>query len=101
MESKVSYSRHLDLHSGVGFLTAFQALRRVVATGLLWLGLPCCSYVWLSRATTRRCRLRPRGSKKFRKVRQANRLVRRVCYLLLDRFHDETLFPEKGIGKVS
>ena len=34
MESKVSYSRHMDLHSGMGFLTAFQALRRGASYGL-------------------------------------------------------------------
>ena len=99
MESKVSYSRHMDLHSGMGFLTAFQALRRVVMGGLIWLGLPCCSYIWLSRGTTRRCRLRPRGCKKLRKVRMANRLVRRVCYMLPGRFHDQTRFPKKAMGR--
>ena len=49
----------------------------------MWLGLPCSSYIWISRGTTWRCRLRPKGSKRFPGVRKANKLVRRVCYLLL------------------
>ena len=81
--TKVSYSRHLDLLSAIGLLAAFQAARRLVKGGCVWLGLPCSSFVWMSRGSTFRCRIRPRGNKKVSSVRRANRLVRRVCYLLL------------------
>lgn len=81
--AKVSYSRHHDILAGIGFVLAIQALRRVVEYGTVWLGVPCSSWVWLSRATTRRCKLRPRGNKKYQQVKLANKLVRRVCYLLL------------------
>ena len=47
-----------------------------------WIGLPCSSWIWMSRGTTRRSRLRVRGCRRLSKVRAANRMVRRVCYLL-------------------
>lgn len=78
----VTYSRHQDLLESVGFLSALQSLRRVIQGGLLWLGIPCSSWIWLARSTTRRCRIRPKGSKKFQKVRKHNRLVRRLCFML-------------------
>ena len=83
---QATYSRHLDLLSAIGLLAAFQASRRIIRGGFVWLGLPCSSFVWLSRGSTRRCRLRPKGSKKLRRVRMANRLTRRVCYLWLGCF---------------
>ena len=58
--------------------------------GHLWLGCPCSSWVWLSRHSTKRNRLRPRGRKTLKSVKMANRLVRRVCYLFLG-FHREFL----------
>ena len=67
----------------IGFLTALQAVRKLIQQGLLWIGMPCSSWIWMSRGTTRRCGLRPRRSKKIRCVRSHNRLVRRVCYLFL------------------
>lgn len=73
----------MDLGLTLGLLSAFQACRRLIVGGLLWLGCPCSSWVWVSRGSTRRCRLRPKGDTKVRSVKQANRLVRRLCYLLL------------------
>lgn len=51
--------------------------------GHLWCGAPCSSFVWISRGSTRRCRLRPGGSKRIASVRAANKLVRRFCYACL------------------
>ncbi|CAL1163573.1 unnamed protein product, partial [Cladocopium goreaui] len=39
------------------------------------------TWVWLSRSTTGRSRTRVRGNRHFKKVRRANRLIRRVQYL--------------------
>lgn len=83
MTSEVRYSRHMDLASAVGFLVAFQACRRLVRNGLLYLGTPCSQWIWLSRGSTGRCRLRPGGDKKIPSVRATNRLVRRLCFLFL------------------
>ncbi len=73
----------MDLGIALGLLSAFQACRRLIKGSLLWLGCPCSSWVWVSRGSTRRCRLRPAGDTKVRSVKQASRLVRRLCYLLL------------------
>jgi len=80
-KSKVRYSRHMDIGTAVGFLATFEAVRRLVKGGLLWLGAPCSSWVWISRGSTQRCRIRPQGSRKVASVLRMNRLVRRLCYL--------------------
>ena len=77
------YSRYHDLLSAIGWLSALQALRRLIPSAIVWLGVPCSQFVWISRGSTGRSRLRPRGSKKLKSVRRTNRLVRRVCYLFL------------------
>ena len=74
----------MDLQSSTGLLGAIQAARRIVRGGLLWIGIPCASCVWMSRGSARRSGLNPRGGKRrFKKVRVTNRLVRRVCHLFL------------------
>ena len=81
---KVSYSRHQDLLTACGFLAALQACRRLARGSTVWLGVPRAQWIWLSRGTTKRCHLRPKGSKRrYKAVRLANRLVRRVCFLFL------------------
>ena len=81
--AKVRYSRHYNLATGIGLLVALQAIRRVVKGGAVWLAAPCSQWVWLSRGSTYRSRLRVGGNKRIPKVKLANRLVRRLCYLLL------------------
>lgn len=81
--AKVRYSRHYNLGSGIGLLIALQAIRRVIKGGAVWLAAPCSQWVWLSRGSTYRCRLRVGGDKRLPKVKLANRLVRRLCYLSL------------------
>ena len=46
-------------------------------------GPPCSSWVWLSRGSTKRCRLRPQGSKLHAGVKRSNKLARRLLYLKL------------------
>lgn len=69
--------------SAVGWLAAMQACRRMVAGSLVWLGIPCSSWIWISRGSTFRCRVRPRGSRRISKVKRANKLIRRVCFMFL------------------
>ena len=73
----------MDLLKGIGLVAAIQACRRLVKGATLWLGCPCSQWVWISRGSTGRSRLRPSGSKKLPSVKAANRLVRRLCYLYL------------------
>ena len=92
---EVAYSRHMDLQSSTGLLGAIQAARRIVRGGLLWIGIPCASWVWMSRGSTKRSQLNPRGGKgRFKNVRATNRLVRRVCHLFLANA-DSKRWPER------
>ena len=49
----------------------------------LWAGAPCSSFIWMSRGSTKRSRLVVKGCKRHRSVKQANKFVRRLCYLPL------------------
>ena len=75
-------SRHLDWLSTLGFLITLQGLRHMARGGLAWFAPPCSSWIWLSRGSTRRSALNPRGARRYRKVREANKLCRRLIYLL-------------------
>lgn len=76
------FSKHLDVESGVGFMSALQGLRSLAVGGLCWLAVPCSSWVFMSRGTTGRSRLTVRGRRRYQKVRSANRIARRTCYLV-------------------
>ena len=76
------FSKHLDIESGVGFMAALQGLRSLAVGGLCWLAVPCSSWLFMSRHTTGRSRLTVRGRRRYQKVRSANRVARRVCYLI-------------------
>ena len=64
-------------------VTLSRASTTFYLEGHVWVGAPCSSWIWLSRGSTRRCQLRPRGNKAIRSVKKANRLVRRICYMHL------------------
>ena len=83
IEAKVAYSRHHDLMSGIGFMILLNLARRLRPHSLLWLGVPCSTWIWVSRGSTKRCRLKVRGSKHAPSVRTANRMIRRLAYVLL------------------
>lgn len=59
------------------FLFCLQAGAHVIG------GPPCSSWIWLSRGSTKRCRLRPQGSKRHPGVKKSNKLARRLLYLNL------------------
>lgn len=79
---EVTYSRHMDLMTAMGWLSALQAVRRLRPQGLLWAGCPCSTWIWMSRGSTGRSRLRVQGHKKTATA-SANKMVRRLCYLIL------------------
>ena len=57
----------------------------------LRIGAPCSTWIWISRGSTFRSHLRPRGNKRRSKaVRMANRMVRRICCLKLGCMLDAT-----------
>ena len=81
---EVCLSRHRDFMTAFGFYLVMQCVRRLATHSHMWVGVPCSTWVWMSRGSTRRCRLRARGSKKVRCVKVANTFIRRLCYGLLD-----------------
>ena len=80
---QVCLSRHHDFMLAIGFVLVMQCVRRLGLHSHMWIGVPCSTWVWMSRGSTRRCRLRVRGSKKVRCVRAANKFIRRLCYASL------------------
>ena len=79
-------SRHHDLLTALGWIAALQCLRRLVRGGCLFIGIPCNQWIWLSRGSTFRNRLKPKGCKRIASVKKGPRptnLVRRICYLSL------------------
>lgn len=81
MARDILFTRAHNLLSTLGIVVALQTLRSLVKGGLYWAAPPCSSWVWLSRSSTGRTRLRPGGQRHRLKVRQANKLARRVCYI--------------------
>lgn len=75
-------SRFHDILTPAGFLVILAGLRKMLPGGLYWCAPPCSSWVFLARGSTRRSRLRPQGKRKYASVRRANRICRRLVYLL-------------------
>ena len=76
------FSRNLDVLKGVGFMAAIAGLRSLCEGGLSWIGVPCSSWIFLSRGSTKRSRLNVRGKRAYKSVRDANRIARRVMYMV-------------------
>lgn len=72
----------MDLMSAVGWLAVLNAARKLRPGALLWAGCPCSTWIWMSRGSTGRSRLRPGGHAR-KATLQANRMIRRLCYMLL------------------
>ena len=66
--------------SDQGYLLAVQLVRRCMVGAVLWLGVPCATWIWLSRSSTGRRKHCPLGNSPS--AEKANVLVSRVCTLL-------------------
>ena len=78
---KVSFSRKYDILRNLGFITILYGLTGLVAGGLWWAAPPCASWVFMSRGTTQRSVVNPCGNRSL-KVKLANRICRRLIYLI-------------------
>ena len=104
----MAYSRKYDITTAFGMLLLIYQARRLRTYGCAWYGIPCSSWVFMrftwkyessmdvpsytyfgssfdcprSRGTSRRSRFRVRGEGKFRSVREANKIARRISYML-------------------
>ncbi|CAL1165178.1 unnamed protein product [Cladocopium goreaui] len=78
----VSYSRKMDLTTQFGFILAVNYVRHLIRGGVAWFAMPCNSWVFMSRGSTKRCLLRVKGATHLKSTALGNRLARRLCYLL-------------------
>lgn len=71
----------MDITTDGGFMLALQLVLRVKKGGLLWLGVPCCSFIWLARGSTGRSREVPCGDESQHCTRVGNLIAARACLL--------------------
>lgn len=72
-----------DMDSTLGFLLAILYTLRVKPKGLLFLGVPCCSFSWVSSSKHRRTLERPWGDTQHSFVVQGNKLCARSVLVAL------------------
>ncbi|CAK9097924.1 Uncharacterized protein SCF082_LOCUS45928 [Durusdinium trenchii] len=72
----------MDITTAFGMLLLFIQARRLRVGGCAWYGIPCNSWIFMSRGTTRRSWFRARGETRYKSVRVGNKIARRVSYLL-------------------
>jgi hypothetical protein len=71
-----------DIDTEAGFLKLVLMILRVVPQGLVWFGVPCCSWIWMCRSVSRRTKADPAGNTDNRWVQMHNRIADRVSSLL-------------------
>jgi hypothetical protein len=71
-----------DIDTEAGFLKLILMILRVVPHGLVWFGVPCCSWMWFNRRVTQRSIADPAGDTSNSWVRMHNRIADRVSSLL-------------------
>jgi hypothetical protein len=72
-----------DLMSVHGLIAAVWMMLRVVPNGLLWGGVPCSSYIFISSATCQRKKGSRTGNVAVTSVRMGNVLCSRFCLLAM------------------
>ncbi len=72
----------MNLLTVVGFANAVSMCLRLQRGAVCWLGVPCSSFVFLSRGHTRRTQKKPLGNVARRDVAPANALAECVAFLI-------------------
>ncbi len=72
----------MNLLTVEGFANALSSCLRLQRGAVCWLGVPCSSFVFLSRGHTRRTQTNPLGNVARRDVASANAIAARVAFLL-------------------
>ena len=70
-----------DMLTIAGFVNAIALILRLQPGGLVWFGIVCSSWVWLSRGSTRRSIVNPSGNTARSCVRMGNVMTSRVMLL--------------------
>lgn len=78
-------NRHSEqnLESTVGFFCAMQQTLRIKKKGLLFLGVPCSSFAWISSAKHKRKLESPHGDLRQKFVVTGNKICTRAVLLVL------------------
>ena len=72
----------MNLLTNAGFAAAIRLALSIVMGGTAWFGVPCSTFVFMSRGHTKRSWRFPKGNTKRKDVRQANEIVDRVAFLI-------------------
>ena len=72
-----------DFVSTIGFLQAIKHTLRIMPSGVLHGGVPCSSFIFMSRGTSKRSRCWPAGNTKEPTVALANTITSRFSLLIL------------------
>lgn len=75
-------SQKMNLLTKSGMAASILLALSIVVGGTAWFGVPCSTFVFMSRGHTKRSRKKPKGNVKRTDVRQANVIVERVCFLI-------------------
>lgn len=78
---KVTRHKSEDLVSLPGMLHVVRQIARVRRGGYVWSGIPCCTFVWMSRTHTQRYCADPLGNTSRKDVRRANIMGRHQSYI--------------------
>jgi hypothetical protein len=79
----VSSNPKEDLSTTVGFILALRGVLRLKIGALLWGGVPCSTWVYISRGTSGRSAWQPMGNTTMPCVRAANLVTARFAALVL------------------
>ena len=72
-----------DLSTVLGFIIGLQHTLRIERSGLLWLGVPCCSFSFLATSVHQRSWTRPLGDTQRSFVAMGNLLATRALMLAI------------------
>jgi hypothetical protein len=72
-----------DILSAPGFFEAIRLLLQLKPGATLWAGIPCSSFVWISRSGTKRSATNPLGDETNPKVASANIILARMVLLFM------------------
>ncbi len=70
-----------DLLSARGFALSLSMALSLAPGAVAWFGVPCSTFVWISRSHTLRRAARPLGDARRLDVREANTIVRRINFI--------------------
>lgn len=97
----IEYGPSNDIMSESGFARACELIMQASAHGMLWVGVVCSSWVWISRSGSGRSAESAEGFLQVPRIKSANRMACHVTMLLLLGWRRGlTLFVEQPVSSV-